>query len=278
MTYEDTCQSALNYFPCHYGTSKLLFRGPRRRLQGDYVAYLGGIETYGKFIEMPFPTLVECDTGVKSVNLGCVNAGVDAYAADKSLVDICARAKVTVIQIMGAQNMSNRFYVVHPRRNDRFVRASAALSAIYPEIDFTDFHFTGHMLSLLWETSADRFEQVVKELKAAWVARMDSLISEIGGKVVLLWLTDHLATDHCASPISGVAPLFVDRQMIASFTGQVSALVQIVADPQEQTSGLDEMVFAPFEEPAAHEMLGPVTHRRVAEVLSPLIAKLVAAD
>ncbi len=27
------------------------------------------------------------------VNLGCVNAGVDAYGADRTLIDICAKAR-----------------------------------------------------------------------------------------------------------------------------------------------------------------------------------------
>ncbi len=54
MTYMKLGQAALDYYPCRYGASKLLFRGPRRRLQGDYVAFLGGTETYGKFIETPF--------------------------------------------------------------------------------------------------------------------------------------------------------------------------------------------------------------------------------
>ena len=38
MTYSSLAEGGLNYFPCRYGTSKLLFRGPRRRLDGRYVA------------------------------------------------------------------------------------------------------------------------------------------------------------------------------------------------------------------------------------------------
>ncbi len=57
---------------------------------------------------------------------------------------------MTVIQVMGAHNMSNRFYAVHPRRNDRFLRASlGCCKTIYPEVDFTEFNFTRHMLTAL---------------------------------------------------------------------------------------------------------------------------------
>ncbi len=75
MTYNALATEAVNYFPCQYGASKLLFRGPRRKLRGDFVAFLGGTETYGKFIEAPFPMLLEYETGLKSVNLGCANVG-----------------------------------------------------------------------------------------------------------------------------------------------------------------------------------------------------------
>ena len=147
MNYANLDQESLDYFPCRYGASKQLFRGPRRRLEGDFVAFLGGTETYGKFMETPYPAMIEHETGVRSVNLGCVNAGIDAYFSDKSLLDICSKARATVIQVMGAQNMSNRFYAVHPRRNDRFLKASGLLEKIYPEVDFTDFSFTRHLLA-----------------------------------------------------------------------------------------------------------------------------------
>ncbi len=58
------------------------------------------------------------------------------------LLEIAAAGKVTVIQVMGAQNLSNRFYRVHPRRNDRFLEGvRPAGSRSISEVDFTEFHF-----------------------------------------------------------------------------------------------------------------------------------------
>ena len=275
MTYENLGPPALDYFPCRYGNSKLLFRGPRRRLQGDYVAFLGGAETYGKFTELPFPMLVEHETGVRSVNLGCVNVGIDAYATDKSLIDICAKARVTVIQVMGAQNMSNRYYAVHPRRNDRFLRASTLLQTIYGEIDFTEFSFTRHMLKALAKAAPTKFSLVVQELKDSWVARMQTLIEQIEGKVVLLWLADHAPVGDRGLDAGDAEPLFIDKSMIAKLSSIVPDVVEIIAEPQERRDGLEEMAFGPLEQPAAEEMLGPVVHRRAAAALAPVIARLM---
>jgi hypothetical protein len=267
-------QPALDYFPCRYGASRLLFRGPRRRLQGDYIAFLGGAETYGKFIETPFPALIEHEIGVRSVNLGCVNAGVDVYGSDRTLIDICGKARVTVIQIVGAQNMSNRFYAVHPRRNDRFLRASSSLQKIYDDVDFTDFNFVRHMLQALAERSPDRFALVREELKEAWVGRMHGLIRQIDGEVVLLWLADHPPPTGDEG-LKDNDPLFVDRAMIHSLSGVVSHIAEVVANPAEIADGLDEMVFSDLERPAAAAMTGPVVHRRAASCLAPVLAGLV---
>jgi len=275
MTYENLGQMALDYFPCRYGKSKLLFRGPRRDLQGEYVTYLGGIETYGKFVEMPFPMMVEHQTGIKSVNLGCANAGIDAYVMDNSLIDICKHAKATVIQVMGAQNMSNRFYAVHARRNDRLIRASGLLQSVFEDVDFAEFNFTGHLLGTLSRIAPDRFEMVEEELKCAWVARMLSLIEQIDGKVVLLWLADHPPEARIDITAHGAAPLFVDRAMIEVLVPVVSDVVEVVATPEDQAKGLDEMIFGAMERPAAQEVLGPVVHRHVSDALVPILKNLM---
>ena len=149
MTFETMGSGPLDYAPCHYGDSRLVFRGPARLLRGDYVAFLGGTETYGKFLAAPYPVLVEDALGLPAANFGQINAGVDVYLNDPGVTAAAANAAVAVVQVMGANNMSNRFYTVHPRRNDRFLRASATMQAVFRDVDFTEFHFTRHMLGAL---------------------------------------------------------------------------------------------------------------------------------
>ena len=163
MAYERPDESPLDYHFCRYGKSKTLFRGPKRNLTPGYIAFIGGSETFGRYIEVPFANLVEEGIGKPCLNFGAINAGIDAFVEDHSVIDLCNSAKTTVIQIMGAQNMSNRFYTVHPRRNDRFLKASVILQTIYREVDFTDFSFTRHMLGTLQTISPGKFEAVEAE-------------------------------------------------------------------------------------------------------------------
>lgn len=274
MTYHDLGEGALDYVPCRYGKSKLLFRGPKRRLDTSYVAVLGGTETYGKFVASPFPALTEELIGAPVVNFGQVNAGIDVFAYDETVMQAASNAAVTVVQVLGAQNLSNRFYAVHPRRNDRFLRASALLKTIYRDVDFSELNFTRHLLSTLLAEGPDRFGMVESELKEAWVARMKALVSKIRSRVVLLWLADHAPYAPTAHPGDGAEPLFVDRAMIEAVRPYVSSVVEVVISPEEIADGARGLIYSDLDEPAAHALLGVTAHDRAARALHPELERL----
>ena len=190
MAFVYSGAGSLDYSPCRYGMSKLIFRGPKQALDWPYTVVLGGTETYGKFVAQPYPSVLAQKTGRLVVNLGYVNAGPDAYLNDPGTLAIAAGSEVAIVQLIGAANVSNRFYTVHPRRNDRFVMATPWLRALFPEVDFTEFHFTGHLVQTLHHVSPKRFALVAAELRAVWLDRMRRLLGRLSGKVVLLWMAD----------------------------------------------------------------------------------------
>ncbi len=275
MAYESLGEGALDYFPCRYGKSKLLFRGPRKKLEGDYAAFIGGTETYGKFIEKPFAALIEAMTGLACVNFGCVNAGIDVFANENTVLDASSQARVTVIQAMGAQNMSNRFYAVHPRRNDRFLRASTLMKTIFRDVDFTEFHFTRHMLSALKSVSEERFNIVRDELKEAWIGRMRLLLEKIEGKTVLLWFAAHTPDEANTLEGLGQDPLFLDRAMIEAVRPLVTEVVEVVPSGAARARGTEGMKFTDLEAPAARELPGVGAHEEVAAALIEPLGRLV---
>ena len=265
MSFDTRGLSVIDYLPCRYGASRLTFRGPRRRLEGEFIAVLGSTETYGKFIEAPFPHMVEAKLNRPVVNFGCLNAGVDAFAHDSVILEAANAAKIVVIQIMGAHNMSNRLYTVHPRRNDRFVNASSLLKAVYREVDFTEFHFTRHMLSTLKSIDAQRFGMVREELKQAWSARMRLLISQINRPVLLLWFGEQKPPEPCQD--DAVDPMFVDCDMVAEILPSTGGLVEVVASREARIEGILRMQFDPMDRAAAEEQLSVKAHEEVADQL-----------
>lgn len=228
---------------CRYGSSRLLFRGPAQDLSNNYIAVLGGTETYGKFVRRPFPRLIRLPSPMQIVNLGCMNASPDAFVNDSGVLEIAREARAVVVQIMGAQNLSNRLYMVHPRQNDRFVAARPALCALYPEVDFTEFNFTRHMLTTLREVSESRFEQVVDELRAAWVPRMKTLMSHLPSDVVLLWIAEQAPKPRPTSASPDAAPLLIDAEMIAAIRPLASDWVEVLCPAGE--TAIERQSFIP---------------------------------
>lgn len=262
---------ALDYRPCRYGASRIAFRGPGRPLDGPFVALVGGSETYGKFVERPFAHLLEERIGEPVVNLGVMNAGLTLIREDPAILPIASAARLTVIQVLGAQNMSNRFYSVHPRRNDRFLGASARMKRLFPTLDFTEFHYTGHLLAALDGTGQPEFGQLLGELQDAWVARMRSILEDIGGDCVLLWMSERRPEDVAARAWSA-DPHFVTRDMLEALSPNIAGIVEVVAPASERTGGLSGKHYLPGEARAAAAMPGPGYHDRVARALAGAIA------
>lgn len=274
--YEHLGLGALDYAHCRYGQSRQVFRGPKRRLRESYCVMMGGSDTYGRFIERPFPQLVEEQIGQQVVNLGSVNAGIDAYARDPAILNVCAGAKASVLQITGAQNMSNRLYIVHPRRNDRFLRASPLLKNLFRDVDFTEFNFTRHMLNTLQEVSPERFTLVIEELRAAWLARMRFVAESLPGAKILLHAGGAALPKSLAEDGMGDDPLFLDQGLVAQLQPCFTEFVQVIASEEAKAQGADSLCFGPMEDAAAQQTLGPKFHAEVAHALAPRLQSLMA--
>lgn len=275
MSYEKMSGAELNYEPCQYGESRLLFRGPQKELDAPFVACLGGTETYGKFVSQPFVTLLDETLPINCVNFGYVNAGIDAFLAEPSVLHIAQQSEVTVVQVMGAQNMSNRYYKVHPRRNDRFIGASNMMQMVFNEIDFSEFHFTRHMLGTLCARAPDRYAMVRDELRMAWSARMKLLLNTVGGKIILLWVADHAPETAMGTSGLGPDPLFVDRLMIEELRPMVDDIVEVVVSQDAQAQGISGMQCTDMERVAAQRMLGVAAHQEVADALQKPLTQLI---
>lgn len=272
MTYDILGPGALDYLPCRYGTSKLTFRGPRRVLEAPYVAFLGGTATFGKFIEQPFPLLVEHLTGVPSVNFGQVNAGLDVFAKDATVLDAARGAQVTVVEVLSAANMNNRFYSVHPRRNDRFLHALPDLKQLYYDVDFTQFSFTQHMLRHLYLRDPARFGQMHQMLQKTWVRRMRRLLTQLSQEVVLVRIGGVEVGDDWPMG-SGTAATLVDDDMVDRLGPLLSAIVDV---PLDDCSVSEKgMAFSMMEESAARAVPSPQVHGAVAAALCPVLDRLM---
>jgi hypothetical protein len=275
MAYAYPSEGSLDYYPCHYGASRLVFRGPKKALSKPYLVTIGGTETYGKFVPAPYPSVLEEVSGCNVVNLGWMNAGPDVFLNDPAVLDIASGAQLAIVQILGAQNLSNAFYSVHPRRNDRFLRASARLQNLYREVDFTEFHFTRHMLQSLFQTSPHRFVEVAAELQSTWMARMGQLLRAIKCPTILLWMGDRPPPQTKAGGDPYASMVLVSASMIDAMRSNATAYLEVVSSREAMNEGIENMLFSDMERPCAEGVPGPLTHREVAVALAAAVEHLM---
>ena len=170
---------------------------------------------------------------------------------------------------MPAHTMSNPFYKVHPRRNDRLVAPSAQMRRLCPGIDFRDIHYVRHLLAVVQDHSRDTFDTMVAELRALWLKRMRLVIGRIPGPVILVLISDntaHLADD----PLGGV-PLFVQPAMVEDLARDCDGLVCYDATATHKSTGTRDMVFNALQARLARRLLPPACHNELAEILKPVV-------
>lgn len=252
---------AIRLEPCRYGTSRVSFRGPRRRTDGRFIACLGASDTFAKYVPKPYPQLIETAVGEVCVNLGCQAAGPDVFLRDTAIQSLCHDAMAVVIEVMGAANLSNGFYRVHPRRNDRFIAPTQKLRALYPEVDFAEVAFTGHLIQMLQAVDAERFEVVREHLQETWIERMQTLVAQTTGPVLLLWFAAVQPDEVHHDTTQG--PLFVTRPMLEALRPYVDDVIEVVSPSNDA----DGMMFPPLEALAVKDCMGVAAHRAAAEAL-----------
>ncbi|WP_241481179.1 DUF6473 family protein [Ruegeria sp. ANG-S4] len=270
MSYQPmAAENAVESF-CRYGQSNLWFRGPQRSLDKPFVACIGGQETFGRFVEDPFPARLERLMQRRCLNFGSLFCGVDAVHSDDGLRELADRAEICVLQLPGLAGQNNRFYRVHARRNDRFVAPTQDLITLFPEADFTDIHFVRHLMNRLYSISGDRHAEVVDELRRNWVARLRGFLQSVSSQTVLLWLDVQngslsegpIEHEHVrAEMLDALRPFCADA---------ITLTVRVAGDSDE----LEDLLFGTLQQPRAEFMLGPATHQKIADALSQAIQNL----
>jgi len=273
MSFETRDAMAVDYQPVSYPGSPVRFRGPVGNLEEPHVLCLGGTETFGRFVPVPFPRFLANRIDTPVVNMGVAGGGIDVIMNDPAVASACRNAKEIVLQVQGAQNLSNRMYTVHPRRNDRFVRASGMLRTIFREVDFTEFHFNRHMLDHLRRLSEDRFSIIRDELREAWTARMLGFIQDVSAPVHLLWFSCRLPSTQDPQDGLGAEPLFVTSDMLDQVAEASASLTVICAPnvPSVKARSKDSYTKTAIESPAAQFVPGPEAHEQAASALVPLL-------
>nr|WP_253276903.1 DUF6473 family protein [Ruegeria sp. 6PALISEP08] len=202
------------------------------------------------------------------MNFGSLFCGVEAMLGDPALLKLVKASEICVLQAPDLPCQSNRFYRVHPRRNDRFLEPSHDLVQLYPEVDFTEVHFVRHLLDRLRTNQDARFEIVAQELRDAWLRACSELIRRIKPPVILLWLHVQRRTGMHSDPV------LPDAAMIEQLRPLCTSVVECSVRVAAESDALEDVLFGTLQQPMAEHVIGPSAHREIAGKLLPVLRDL----
>lgn len=209
--------------------TKVEVRGP---LPGSlapraYVAFLGGAQTFGRFVEEPFPTRVSKTTGWPSLNLAFGGAKPEVYLETPGLIAAINNSAVAVIQIMSARGSPNSV-IRAPRIQNNVMRYQLG-DAPAREI-FVD----GAYRLLLQQADEQTIAECVKETRSAWVVSMKELLALITVPKILFWFSTrppaYQWTTKNVHALMGAYPQFVNADMVAELKPCADLYVECVSD------------------------------------------------
>ncbi len=264
-----------------FGHTRQIFRGPKPKFTTGSISFIGGSGTFGRFTDHPFAELVGQKTGRPIANLGTEGAGPGFFLLDPVVLNVASQSSICVLQVMPANCISNRMFIVRPRRNARLHGVSEMLTGIYPEIDFNRFSYARAMLRHLSSIEDNRFRLIVNEMRNAWIARTRTLIAAIQAPILLFWLSQRAPHQEGEDTTDfWHYPNFVNQSMIDSVKEDTEGYVQCVTSdgmPQDLRVDGEPVLFRGNGEPIEmnRNFPSPETHHRAADALIPEINRML---
>jgi len=157
------------------------FRGPgldpAASPAGSFFTCLGAAQTYGCFVERPFPELLAEQTGLKALNLAVGGAGPGFYLQYPALIEAMNRGQFVILQCMAARHESN----------SRF-EADGYVEFVRDRVQ-GDSVDSGTAWRRIIDEEIDEAPRYVAESRASWLATMARLVEAITVPVVFFWFS-----------------------------------------------------------------------------------------
>lgn len=265
--------------------AEVVARGPLPAglAEGRFISYLGGAQTLGRFVQRPYPSLIEAETGWSALNLGFGGGKPEFYLNAQGALDVVNAGACAVVQVMSARGSPNS--IIRAVRNENnFVRYHGRNGG-----EATDELFVDHAYRrLLREESPETITKCLQETREAWVRDMSQLLNAIRVPKLLLWFsvrTPHYVADtRELAAFLGPYPQFVDEAMLERLRPLADRYVECVSSrgmPSQlvdRATGEPVPVFADRQAPALNTYYpSPEMHEDAAALAAPQLLELLAS-
>ncbi len=202
------------------------FRGPALK-SDEYVACLGAAQTFGRFVETPYPQLISRALGIDSLNLGRGGAGPTFPLSNPLLIELINRARIVVVQMFSGRSQSNSLFqtVNHGMMGHGTMGIHRAHGQ---EISSVEFY------TWLLEQDEELARKIVAETRASYVRAMSELLDAITAPKILFWFSVRAPEyqEEFRLPIGrlwGDFPQLVNREMVDQLQGRSAAYVECIS-------------------------------------------------
>jgi len=209
-------------------------RGPEPPLEpGSFFACLGAAQTYGRFCQRPFPTILAEELSLPALNLGMAGAGPLFFLRRPELFDCINRARFAIVQVMSARSEDN---------------------SVFESLDFGLLkRRSGGEPVLTWpayqellETEGpDTVRKIVAETRSNFIGYYRELLTRIEVPTILFWFAQRTPDyDEEYSDVNGVFgsfPQLVDAATMAELAPHADGYVECVS-----SRGLPQPLFDRF--------------------------------
>jgi hypothetical protein len=264
----------------------LWLRGPQpKQLKDDqYIACLGGAQTFGCFCNKPFAELVQEALSIQVINYGVGGAGPSFFLQQEKILRSLNKAACTILQVMSGRSESNSVF------------DTGGLSYITRRSDGRRLGARAAYQNLLWRKmifGRKDLKRIIAETRENWIMNYKSLIEKIKSPVVLFWFSirepDYKERYLHVSTLLGRFPHLVNRTMLEAIKNEAEDYVHCVTD-----HGIPQLLISRFTgkpvkvDPgrSRKDLKGPLwtrnfyypsseMHREAAELLAPICNKYI---
>jgi Domain of unknown function (DUF6473) len=250
------------------------FRGPGIDPSRPFFACIGAAQTFGRFCERPYPTLLSERLGMPVLNLAVGGAGPRLFGRPEFLEWI-NRAEFVVVQVMSARSESN----------SRFDNTATDGLVGVRTSDRRKMRFEEFLADLVAAEPRDVVREIVDETRENYVLGFSELLRRIFPPKVLLWLSKRspgYQEDYSMHyGILGDFPQLVTAAMLERVQAHADAFVSCIS-----TNGLPQRLW-PANGPIDGTQIrdgelvnqyypSPDMHEEAARHLAPVCGRLVS--
>jgi len=255
------------------------FRGPRPN-SSEYIACVGASQTFGRFVQTPFPQLLAEALGIETMNLGRGGTSPSFHRSDPKLLEYINRARLVIVQVLSGRSQSNSLFQIE-NHSDHGINLADGQKASADQF-----------YSWLLAQDMELAHKVVTETRDNYVSAMAQLLEAISPPKILLWFSARSPEYEESWKLPtwrlwGEFPQFVNREMVDRLRSYSDRYVECVSrrgtpQPLFDLAG-NRTTFKSFALPGVEGVVktenryypSPEMHEDAAELLIPACRELL---